>query len=83
MAGLQVTEIFYSIQGESSRAGQPCAFVRLTGCPMRCVWCDTAYAFEGGAFSASTRSWARCDATRVASSRSRVENRSRNGTPRT
>lgn len=47
-ASLRVTEIFHSIQGESTRAGQPCLFVRLTGCPMRCVWCDTAYAFEGG-----------------------------------
>jgi 7-carboxy-7-deazaguanine synthase len=45
---LRVTEIFYSIQGESTRAGLPCVFVRLTGCPMRCVWCDTDYAFEGG-----------------------------------
>jgi 7-carboxy-7-deazaguanine synthase len=45
---LRVTEIFYSIQGESTRAGLPCVFVRLTGCPMRCVWCDTKYAFEGG-----------------------------------
>ncbi len=45
---LQVTEIFYSIQGESTRAGLPCVFVRLTGCPLRCAWCDTAYAFTGG-----------------------------------
>lgn len=45
---LRVTEIFYSIQGESTRVGLPCVFVRLTGCPMRCVWCDTGYAFEGG-----------------------------------
>ncbi len=45
---LQVTEIFHSIQGESTFAGQPCVFVRLTGCPMRCTWCDTAYAFSGG-----------------------------------
>lgn len=48
MPSLQVTEIFYSIQGESTRAGSPCVFVRLTGCPMRCRWCDTAYAFQGG-----------------------------------
>ncbi len=47
-AVLRVTEIFFSIQGESSYAGLPCAFVRLTGCNLRCVWCDTAYAFEGG-----------------------------------
>ncbi len=45
---LQVTEIFHSIQGESSFAGQPCVFVRLTGCPLRCTWCDTDYAFYGG-----------------------------------
>jgi len=43
-----VTEIFRSIQGESLRAGFPCAFVRLTGCALRCVWCDSAYAFSGG-----------------------------------
>ena len=46
---LRVTEIFHSIQGESTWAGLPCTFVRLTGCPLRCVWCDTAYAFHGGA----------------------------------
>ena len=45
---LRVTEIFYSIQGESTWVGTPCTFVRLTGCPLRCVWCDTAYAFHGG-----------------------------------
>jgi 7-carboxy-7-deazaguanine synthase len=45
---LRVTEIFRSIQGESTWAGLPCTFVRLTGCPLRCVWCDTAYAFHGG-----------------------------------
>ena len=44
-----ITEIFKSIQGESTRAGLPCIFVRLTGCNLRCVWCDTAYAFHGGA----------------------------------
>jgi 7-carboxy-7-deazaguanine synthase len=46
---LRVTEIFRSIQGESTHAGLPCAFVRLTGCSLRCVWCDTSYAFHGGA----------------------------------
>ncbi len=45
---VQVTEIFHSIQGESTWAGVPCTFVRLTGCPLRCTWCDTAYAFHGG-----------------------------------
>ncbi len=45
---LRVTEIFFSLQGESSRVGLPTVFVRLTGCPLRCVWCDTAYAFSGG-----------------------------------
>jgi len=45
---LRVTEIFCSIQGESSRVGLPTVFVRLTGCPLRCTWCDTAYAFSGG-----------------------------------
>jgi 7-carboxy-7-deazaguanine synthase len=44
-----ITEIFKSIQGEGSRAGLPCVFVRLTGCNLRCVWCDTEYAFHGGA----------------------------------
>lgn len=45
---LRVTEIFYSLQGESRPAGCPTVFVRLTGCPLRCQYCDTAYAFEGG-----------------------------------
>ena len=45
---LVVSEIFRSIQGESTWAGLPCVFVRLTGCNLRCSWCDTAYAFEGG-----------------------------------
>jgi 7-carboxy-7-deazaguanine synthase len=47
-SSLRVTEIFHSIQGESSRVGLPTVFVRLSGCPLRCVWCDTAYAFSGG-----------------------------------
>jgi 7-carboxy-7-deazaguanine synthase len=45
---LRVTEIFHSIQGEGTWAGLPCTFVRLTGCPLRCTWCDTEYAFFGG-----------------------------------
>ena len=45
---IRVTEIFRSIQGEGMRAGFPCAFIRLTGCSLRCVWCDSAYAFYGG-----------------------------------
>lgn len=46
---LRVNEIFHSIQGESTHAGRPCVFVRLTGCNLRCDWCDTAYAFHEGA----------------------------------
>jgi len=45
---MRVTEIFHSVQGESTFAGLPCVFVRLTGCPLRCTWCDTEYAFFGG-----------------------------------
>ncbi len=45
---VRVSEIYPSIQGESTHAGRPCVFVRLTGCPLRCQWCDTAYAFTGG-----------------------------------
>jgi len=46
---MKITEIFHSIQGESTRAGRPCVFVRLTACDLRCRWCDTAYAFTEGA----------------------------------
>ncbi len=45
---MRVTEIFFSIQGEGTRAGRPCVFVRFTGCDLRCGYCDTAYAFHGG-----------------------------------
>ncbi|HSR53571.1 MAG TPA: radical SAM protein [Acidobacteriota bacterium] len=45
---LRINEIFFSIQGESSYAGRPCSFIRLTGCNLRCVWCDTEYAFYKG-----------------------------------
>lgn len=45
---MRITEIFHSIQGESSHAGRPCVFVRLTGCNLRCTWCDSEYTFAGG-----------------------------------
>ncbi len=45
---LTVNEVFFSIQGEGTRSGCPCVFLRLTGCPLRCVWCDTTYAFQEG-----------------------------------
>ena len=45
---LRVHEIYASVQGESTHAGRPCVFIRLTGCPLRCTWCDTTYAFKGG-----------------------------------
>jgi len=48
VAQLKIFEIFYSLQGESSRVGLPTIFIRLSGCPMRCHYCDTAYAFQGG-----------------------------------
>lgn len=48
MNGLRITEIFYSLQGETRTMGLPTVFVRLTGCPLRCTYCDTAYAFQGG-----------------------------------
>lgn len=47
-AGLRITEIFYSLQGEANAAGLPTVFIRLTGCPLRCHYCDTTYSFEGG-----------------------------------
>lgn len=47
-ATLRISEIFFSLQGETSRAGLPTVFVRLTGCPLRCTYCDTTYAFSGG-----------------------------------
>src|SRR5438034_8848161 len=45
---MRITEIFFSIQGESTHAGKPCVFVRLTGCSLRCVYCDTKYSYAGG-----------------------------------
>ena len=64
---LRVTEIFHSIQGESTWAGYPCTFVRLTGCPLRCTWCDTEYSFHGGEKLTLDEIIAKCDAigTRV------------------
>ena len=47
-ASLRIAEIFHSLQGESTRVGLPTVFIRLTGCPLRCVWCDTEHAFSGG-----------------------------------
>jgi 7-carboxy-7-deazaguanine synthase len=47
-ATLRVSEIFFSLQGEAARVGLPTVFIRLTGCPLRCTWCDTTYAFSGG-----------------------------------
>ena len=58
---LRVTEIFHSIQGESTWAGYPCTFIRLTGCPLRCVWCDTEYSFYGGEKMALDELVAKCD----------------------
>lgn len=48
MPQLRISEIFHSLQGETSRVGLPTVFIRLTGCPLRCTWCDTSYAFTGG-----------------------------------
>jgi 7-carboxy-7-deazaguanine synthase len=56
-----ITEIFRSIQGEGTRAGLPCIFVRLTGCNLRCTWCDTAYAFHGGTKTSVAEVLARVD----------------------
>lgn len=48
MERLRITEVFHSIQGEADAVGWPTVFIRLTGCPLRCVWCDTTYSFHGG-----------------------------------
>lgn len=52
MVSLRLTEIFHSLQGETRTVGLPTVFVRLTGCPLRCTWCDTTYAFQGGTLHA-------------------------------
>ncbi len=52
---LRITEIFHSLQGEARSVGWPTVFVRLTGCPLRCVWCDTEYSFHGGALARDRR----------------------------
>ena len=62
MAQLRITEIFLSLQGESRSAGRPTVFVRLTGCPLRCDYCDTEYAFRGGTWMALEEVLERVDA---------------------
>lgn len=59
---LRITEIFHSIQGESTWAGLPCYFVRLTGCNLRCTWCDSEYTFQGGEWMSFDEIFARLDA---------------------
>jgi 7-carboxy-7-deazaguanine synthase len=54
---MQITEIYKSLQGESTHAGLPCVFVRLTGCNLRCVWCDSEYTFQGGRKMSSEEVW--------------------------
>ncbi|MEM1025358.1 MAG: radical SAM protein [Myxococcota bacterium] len=59
---LRITEIFHSIQGESTRAGWPCTFLRLTGCNLRCSWCDSEYTFKGGTWMEVDEIMARVEA---------------------
>src|SRR5258708_34184328 len=54
---MQITEIYKSLQGESTHAGLPCVFVRLTGCNLRCSWCDSEYTFQGGRKMAMEEVW--------------------------
>ena len=77
---MRVTEIFHSIQGESSYVGQPCVFVRLTGCPLRCTWCDTEYAFYGGTDLTRDDILAKVGSLDALSWKSPAENRWRNRT---
>lgn len=62
---LRITEIFHSLQGETSRSGLPTVFIRLTGCPLRCTYCDTAYAFSGGRLQTMEEIFARLQAYRT------------------
>ena len=55
---MQITEIYKSLQGESTHAGLPCVFVRLTGCNLRCSWCDSEYTFQGGRKMTLDEVWA-------------------------
>src|SRR3990172_8271212 len=64
-ARLRITEIFLSLQGESRTVGLPTVFVRLSGCPLRCQYCDTAYAFQGGAWFTLEETLARVAAYKI------------------
>jgi 7-carboxy-7-deazaguanine synthase len=68
---MQITEIYKSLQGESTHAGLPCVFVRLTGCNLRCVWCDSEYTFQGGRKMSSEEVWS--EVTRLSPSGGLVE----------
>ena len=68
---MQITEIYRSLQGESTHAGLPCVFVRLTGCNLRCDWCDSEYTFQGGRKMTSEEVWD--EVLRLSPSRGLVE----------
>ena len=61
---LRITEIFHSLQGEARDVGRPTVFVRLTGCPLRCVWCDTEYAFKAANGGPFPTLWKKSQSTR-------------------